>query len=150
MFCYIGLSIGGVASGVLSHIMRSRKRVLALFLTITTLVIVMYFAIGSQSLTLFYATVLALGFGGGYWAVFITTASEQFGTNIRATVTTTAPNFVRGAVVLLTSAFRALEGPLGLQGSAILVGVVTMAISFAALAGLHETYGKDLGFVEET
>src|SRR6185295_16424633 len=134
---------------ILSQIMRSRKRVLALFLGITAAVIVLYFVVGSQSLTLFYACVLALGFGGGYWAVFITTASEQFGTNIRATVTTTAPNFVRGAVVLLTSAFQALAGPLGLQGSAILVGVVTMLLSFAALTGLHETYGKDLRFVEE-
>jgi len=149
MFCYIGLSIGGVASGILSQIMRSRKRVLALFLGITAAVIVLYFVVGSQSLTVFYACVLALGVGGGYWAVFITTASEQFGTNIRATVTTTAPNFVRGAVVLLTSAFQALAGPLGLQGSAILVGVVTMLLSFAALTGLHETYGKDLRFVEE-
>jgi MFS transporter, putative metabolite:H+ symporter len=149
MFCYVGLSLGGVASGVLSQMMRSRKRVLALFLAMTAALIVVYFAVGWQSLTLFYTTVVALGFAGGYWAVFITTASEQFGTNIRATVTTTAPNFVRGAVVLLTSAFQALAGPLGLQNSAILVGAVTMLIAFASLAGLHETYGKDLGFVEE-
>src|SRR5262249_23976982 len=56
MFCYIGLSIGGVASGVLSQILESRKRVLGLFLAIKAAVIVVYFLVGSRSLGLFYAT----------------------------------------------------------------------------------------------
>ena len=72
---------------------------------------------------------VALGFGVGYWAVFVTIASEQFGTNIRATATTTVPNFVRGAVVLLTSSVGWLRPQLGVVDSALIVGVVALAIA---------------------
>ena len=99
MFCYIGLAVGDFASGALSQIIRSRNRVVALFLVMTTAFMAAYFAVAHMSLTVFYTVCLLLGIGTGYWAVFVTIASEQFGTNIRATVTTTAPNFVRGAVV---------------------------------------------------
>lgn len=148
MFCYVGLALGDLCSGVLSQVLRSRKRVVRAFLTLTGLVIAVYFLFGHRSLPFFYATCVALGFAAGYWAVFVTIASEQFGTNIRATVTTTAPNFVRGAVVPLTSAFQAGSGLLGLRGSAIAVAIVTLAIAFVALRGLDETYGKELSFLE--
>jgi len=148
MFCYIGLAMGDFASGVLSQVLKGRKRVVGVFLGITALGIALYFLIGHRSLIIFYTTCVGLGFGAGYWAVFVTMASEQFGTNIRATATTTAPNFVRGAVVPLTSLFQALSGPLGVQGSAILVGVLTVGCAFVALTGLAETYGKDLDFIE--
>jgi hypothetical protein len=105
--------------------------------------------VAPRSLTVFYAVSLALGFGSGYWAVFVTMASEQFGTNLRATATTSAPNFVRGAVVPLTNAFQAAKGTLGVTGSAIAVGVVTLLIALLALRGLDETWGRDLDFVEE-
>lgn len=150
MFCYIGLALGDLSSGVLSQLLKSRKKVVGGFLVLTTVFVGAYFLIGYRSLPVFYTTCGCLGFAAGYWAVFVTMASEQFGTNIRATVTTTAPNFVRGAVVLLTSAFQAASGPLGLQGSAILAGAVTLAIAFIALGGLEETYGKDLDFLEPT
>jgi MFS family permease len=148
MFCYIGLALGDFASGVLSQLLKGRKKVVGVFLGITAAGIAAYFLIGHRSLFVFYTTCVGLGFGAGYWAVFVTMASEQFGTNIRATATTTAPNFVRGAVVPLTSLFQAMTGTLGVQGSAIFVGSVTLLLAFVALAGLAETYGKDLDFVE--
>ncbi|HVG40595.1 MAG TPA: hypothetical protein VM888_03200 [Chitinophagaceae bacterium] len=46
----------------------------------------------------------------GYWVIFVTIATEEFRTNTRATVTTTVPNFVRGAVVPLTLLFQYLYG----------------------------------------
>ena len=100
------------------------------------------------SLTMFYTICLLLGVATGYWAVFVTIASEQFGTNIRATVTTTAPNFVRGSVVLMTSAFQALRPGMGIRGSAMLVGAVVLAIAYVSLWGLEETYGKELDYLE--
>ena len=93
---YVGLAIGDFASGALSQVMRSRNRVVALFLALTTAFVGAYFAVAHMSLAVFYTVCLLLGVATGYWAVFVTIASEQFGTNIRATVTTTAPNFVRG------------------------------------------------------
>jgi predicted membrane-bound spermidine synthase len=148
MFCYIGLAIGDFASGALSQLIRSRNKVVGLFLVMTTIAIVLYFAVAHISLTAFYVVCTLLGIAAGYWAVFVTIASEQFGTNIRATVTTTAPNFVRGAVVVLTSVFETLRPTMGIRASAMLVGLVALAIAFASLRGLEETYGKDLNYLE--
>jgi MFS family permease len=148
MLAYIGLSVGDFASGALSQVLRSRKKVVALFLGLTVLFIVVYFTVASVSLFAFYACCFALGVATGYWAVFVTVASEQFGTNIRATATTTVPNFVRGMVPVLTTAFTALKASLGVSGSAIAVGAVTLIIAALSLWLLDETYGKDLDFVE--
>jgi len=102
-----------------------------------------------DGLTAFYAMYFVMGIGTGYWAVFVTMAAEQFGTNIRATVATTAPNFVRGAVVPMTWTFQELRNPLGIVGSGALVGAVSIAIALVSLANLEETFGRDLNFVEE-
>ncbi|HEX7671371.1 MAG TPA: MFS transporter [Polyangiaceae bacterium] len=148
MLAYIGLSVGDFSSGALSQVLRSRKKSIGLFLGLTVLMIALYFIIASASLTVFYACCFGLGVAVGYWAVFVTVASEQFGTNIRATATTTAPNFVRGAVVLLTLAFKAMKAPLGVLGSAMAVGAVALLFAVISLASLEETFGKDLDFVE--
>jgi hypothetical protein len=148
MLAYIGLSIGDFASGALSQVLRSRKKVIALFMGLTVLFIGAYFTVASASLVTFYACCLGLGTAVGYWAVFVTVASEQFGTNIRATATTTVPNFVRGMVFGLTTAFNALKAPLGISGSALAVGVASLVVAAISLWSLDETYGKDLDFVE--
>ncbi len=149
MMCYVGLSLGSLLSGTLSQVFRTRNRIVALFLGLTAAAIALYFLVGPRSLGLFYATCALVGIAGGYWAVFVTMASEQFGTNIRATATTTAPNFVRGSVVPVTSAFQLGIAYLGILGSGVLVGLVTLAVAAVALRGLEETYGKDLDYVEE-
>ena len=148
LYCYVGLSLGGLASGWLSQVTRSRKRALAWFIGATAAGVAIYFVPRAKPLWAFYALCFGLGIATGYWAVFVTVASEQFGTNLRATATTTVPNFVRGAVVPLTSSFQALIPLVGLVGSGLLVGVVSLALALAALAVLKETYGRDLDFVE--
>ncbi|MBE7484120.1 MAG: MFS transporter [Polyangiaceae bacterium] len=149
MMTYIGLAAGDLGSGALSQILKSRKRVLAGFIGLTALSVVLYFTLAKSSIAMLYGVCLLLGFATGYWAVFVTMASELFGTNIRATVTTTAPNFVRGAVVPLTFSFKYLKDSLGVVGSAIAVGVVTLLIAAVSLLALQETYGKSLDYVEE-
>jgi len=146
---YIGLALGDFASGALSQVIKSRKRAVLVFMVITTVALASYFTLGRTSLFAFYASCGLLGFGTGYWAMFVTMASEQFGTNIRATATTTAPNFVRGAVVPLTFAFTQLKGVLGVQGSAMAIGAVVMVSAFLSLLALPETFGKDLAFTED-
>jgi MFS family permease len=148
MYFYIGASLGDFGSGFLSQILRSRKKVLGLFIGLTALSIVAYFTVGRSSLAALYACAAALGATTGYWAVFVTVASEQFGTNLRATATTTAPNFVRGSVVPVTSVFQALRGPLGVVTSAALVAAATIAVAFGALLFIEESFGRDLDFVE--
>jgi hypothetical protein len=148
MFCYMGLAVGDFGSGALSQIVGSRNRIVGLFLVLTTLFIAVYFVLAHVSLGVFYTVCFLLGVAAGYWAVFVTIAAEQFGTNIRATVTTTAPNFVRGAVVALTLLFEALRPAMGIRGSAMLVGGLALGIAFLSLRGLEETYGKNLDYLE--
>ena len=148
MLDYAGLIGGDLLSGYLTQRLRSRKRVLALFLVMVVFAVAAYFLFGSRSLTTFYAMVVFAGFTTGYWALFVTVASEQFGTNVRATATTTAPNFVRGAVIPMSAAFKGMQGPLGVTGSALAVGVVVLCLAFLSLRGLDETFGKDLDFVD--
>jgi MFS transporter, putative metabolite:H+ symporter len=148
MFCYMGLAIGDLASGWLSQWVRSRKRVLRLFIGMTALGVAVYFAPWPKTTVTFYALCFYLGLATGYWAVFVTIASEHFGTNLRATATTTIPNFVRGAVVPVTSTFQALTPLVGIATSGIAVGVVTLVVAIASVSFLHETYGRDLNFLE--
>jgi predicted MFS family arabinose efflux permease len=148
MFSYFGLSVGDLASGALSQVFRTRRKIVFAFVSLSAVGIAAYFLFAHQSITVFYGICLVLGFAIGYWAVFVTMASEQFGTNIRATVTTTAPNFVRGFVVPLTLTFQLLTPRLGLIGSGIAVGVGSLLLAFIALQGLDETFGKELDFVE--
>jgi MFS transporter, putative metabolite:H+ symporter len=148
-FTYLGLSSGGFLSGWISQVIKNRRRVLALFIGLTALGVGLYFAAGAKSSAMFYWLCFGLGIAGGYWSIFITVASEQFGTNLRATVTTTVPNFVRGAVVPLTESFRALAPSMGLIGSGVLIGIVTISLAAVSVALLDETYGRDLNFVEK-
>src|SRR5690606_23872073 len=152
-FAYLGLAIGDFASGWLSQVAKSRKRALLTFIAINALAVVYYFTVGRLSTTLFYAGCLLLGIANGYWAVFVTVAAEQFGTNLRATAATTAPNFVRGSLVPVSFVYLALRGVFGGEGvgepiAAAIVGIVVIGISIIALLGIEETYGKDLEFVE--
>lgn len=149
VFTYVGLSAGGFLSGWISQWVRSRKKVLAWFIGITALGVALYFVPGAKSLGVFYALCFGLGIGGGYWSIFITVASEQFGTNLRATATTTVPNFVRGAVVPLTLVFQKVLTPaVGLIWAGLIIGVVTLALAAVSVTLLDETYGRDLDFVE--
>ncbi len=150
LWLYSGLVLGGVGSGLLSQLLRSRRKTVGLFLALTVVGCAAYFLKVATTLTGFYALCVAMGFAIGYWAVFITIAAEQFGTNIRATATTTAPNFVRGAVVPMTWAFQWFRdgAGLGVVGGGIAVGVIVMVLAVISLAGLTETFGKDLDYIE--
>ncbi len=147
-FCYLGLAFGDVIAGALSQAWRSRKRAFGVFLIFSVGAIALYFTIGPRSHTWFYACCFVLGLGAGYWALFVTSASELFGTNMRATATTTAPNFVRGAVVPMSIGFEAVAQTQGVVVAALVVGAVCFALAAVALFGFEETFGRDLDFVE--
>lgn len=149
MFCYLGLVAGDLASGMLSQCLKSRKKVVFIFLALTVLGVLAYFLQGSASPAVFYGVCTFLGFASGYWAVFVTIAAEQFGTNLRATVATTVPNFVRGMVVPITLLFQGVRQHLGLTRSAVAVGVLCLAVAFYSLYRLQETFHKDLDYFEE-
>jgi len=147
-FCYLGITFGGFASGYFSQLLRSRRKILFVFLLFTSAAMAAYFFTAGESNGTFYLVILLLGVGVGYWTVFATIAAEQFGTNIRATVATTVPNFVRGATVPLTLAFNHLKPTCGIVASAAMIAFACVFIAFWALHGLEETYDKDLDYIE--
>ncbi len=149
MYNYIGFVLGDVASGLLSQYLRSRKKALAIFLILTAASIAAYLQQPAADAHSLYMFCIPLGFAGGYWAVFITTAAEQFGTNLRATVTTTAPNFVRGSTAIFAWAFSELQKHMSIIGSAYILGIIAVTVAALSLASLHETFGRDLDFVED-
>lgn len=149
LFAYIGLALGDFSSGALSQLVKSRRKALYAYVLMTGLFLVGYFAFGGSSRTAFFAMCGLLGFATGYWAVFVTVASEQFGTNLRATATTTVPNFVRGAVAPMTLAFEQMSPSLGVLTSAQIVGGITFVLALGSIALLDETHGRDLDFVED-
>jgi MFS family permease len=148
MWLYGGCSLGGLASGGISQYLRSRRKAAFLFVAAAALLTVAYLNLTGLALAPFYGLCFSLGFATGYWAVFVTIASEQFGTNIRATVTTTVPNFVRGSLVAVSWAFAALKPGRGILGAAGIVGAACFALAFMSLNGLKETFGKDLDYLE--
>lgn len=150
MYAYIGLSLGDLLSGLLSQLLRSRKKVIGIYI-LANLVLTLIFLFGMRgaSIAAYNWLCLALGTATGYWVIFVTVGSEQFGTNIRSTVATTVPNFVRGAVLPITWSFNALVTPLGNLGSALVVGLVCIGAALWATTRVHETFSKDMDFVEE-
>lgn len=149
MWCYIGLSIGDVASGFLSHALKSRKKAVLCLMALTLLACLYYLFGGIKTTQGFYITTLFLGLGIGYWAMFVTIGAEQFGTNLRATAATTIPNMVRGTVVLMTTAFASLKGSFGVVGAGALVGIVCFVIGLFSILTLPETHDRDMDFLEE-
>jgi MFS transporter, putative metabolite:H+ symporter len=151
MFAYAGITVGDIASGLISQLLKSRKKAFAIFLALTVLGVILYFAYGGTSVPVFYAIVTFIGFATGFWAVFISTAAELFGTNIRATATTTAPNFVRASTIFISLLLTFIISTFGVDKllATKITGAVIISIGFIALYFLEETFGKDLNYVEE-
>jgi MFS family permease len=148
MWSYLGLSIGDLTSGLFSQFLKSRKKSVLLFLTLTFLVCALYLTLHTPTLVVFYFVCSLLGFATGYWAVFVTIAAEQFGTNLRSTVATTVPNFVRGSVIPITLIFDYLSSSRGLIQGAALVGTLCLALALLSVWKMEETFHKDLDYLE--
>lgn len=148
MWCYIGLSIGDLASGFLSHSLSSRKKAVLLLMAFTLIMALVYLFGGIGSSTVFYGVTLLLGFGIGYWAMFVTIGAEQFGTNLRATATTTIPNMVRGTVVLMTSLYTFSKQSFSVINAGAIVGAICFIVGFYCITTIAETHDRDLDFLE--
>ena len=137
--------VGALAAGLPTE---QRKKVIFIYLA-ANLVLTLVFLFGMEGATIavYNWLCLALGLATGYWVIFVTVASEQFGTNLRSTVTNTAPNFVRGAVIPISLSFMALRGPLGDVGAVLVVGAVCLGLSLWATLYVRETFGDDMDFL---
>ena len=149
MYTYIGISLGDIVAGLLAQFTKSRRFTILFFLLFSLSTVIYYlnsYGITPQS---FSWLAFVMGLGVGYWATFVTIASEQFGTNIRATVTTTVPNFVRGSVIPITFIFEFFVQQSNIITAAYITMFLLTAIALFALWRLKETFNKDLNYLEE-
>ena len=152
MFAYIGIAVGDILIGLVSQYFKSRKKALYVFYALTIISGILFFSPLNNNDSSMYAICTALGFSTGFWAIFVTMGAEQFGTNLRATAATTIPNMVRGALPLINLLFKDIfQESWGwtLVNSAIVTGTMVMAITLVAARFTHETFHKDLNYVEE-
>ncbi|MSR89255.1 MAG: MFS transporter [Candidatus Margulisbacteria bacterium] len=149
LYCYLGLAVGDFLSGSLSQWFQNRRKVMLGFMVMmfaSICVLLKSFGVSAEQ---FYWICFVMGIFAGYWALFITVAAEQFGTNFRATVATTVPNFVRGSVVLLTFVMTFFKSYMSLLQATFWLGVVVFILSSVSVLMLSETFHRDLDFVEE-
>jgi len=149
MYYYLGATLGDFTSGFLSQYLGSRKKVVFYFISGLTVMIIVYLLQYNISTNTFYLICLLTGIPAGYWAVFVTIAAEQFGTNLRATAASTIPNFVRGLVVPITFLFHYLIYLTNVIASGAIVAALCLIIAYISLFRLEETHKKDLDFLEE-
>jgi MFS transporter, putative metabolite:H+ symporter len=147
-FCYAGLVVGDIMAGLLSQLLKSRKKAILIFLTGTTLSTLAFFYFRELTANQFYLLTFIIGIFVGYWVLFVTVSAEQFGTNLRATVATTTPNFVRGSLIFISFLFATLKPHLGFLNAGLITGLTTMTIAFIGLYFIDETFHKDLDFTE--
>jgi len=149
--CYTGLILGDILAGVLSQYLKSRLKVMWIFLVADLFAVLYYLTSDFSSPAMMYFAHFLLGISAGFWVIFVTIAAEQFGTNLRATVATSVPNFARGMLVPISMSFKYLKDP-GATGSVItaayIVGAVCIGIAFLSLWRMKETFHKDLDYVE--
>jgi MFS family permease len=149
LWCYVGLTVGDMLSGLLSQYLQSRRKSIAfslVFLTVSTFV---FTHVTPSSVEIYYAMCCLMGIGAGYWAMFVQIGAEQFGTNLRATAATSVPNVARGLAIPITLGFRALIPALGVTGGGLAVFAVVMTLAFAGLFLVKETFHDDLDYVEK-
>jgi putative MFS transporter len=148
LYTYIGISVGDLFAGLLAQITKSRRLTMLVFLLLSVVSVAVYLSSKGLTASQFTWICFFMGCSVGYWATFVTIASEQFGTNLRATVTTTVPNFVRGALIPINALFAMFSAHYGMiQAGYIMMAVLTIVALFS-LSQLKETFGKDLNYVE--
>ncbi|MES2748615.1 MAG: MFS transporter [Bacteroidota bacterium] len=148
MWAYIGISVGDFASGFISHALRSRKKAIFYMMLFTIVGVVLLLSGAAKTETMYYFYCVWLGLGTGYWAMFVTVAAEQFGTNIRSTATTTVPNMVRGLLPVMLIGFDFFKVNNGVIVSAAIVGIIVFTLGIYATLTSSETHNRDMDFIE--
>jgi MFS family permease len=149
MLAFTGQVAGDLVSGFLSQYLKSRKKVIGIFIVLSFVMVLVYLLVPKESANSFYTVCLFLGFFNGFWTLFVTVGAELFGTNLRSTVATTVPNFVRATAIPITWIFRLAIPAFGMIYSALFTGALVYGIAIVALIFLEETFSKDLDYIEE-
>ena len=144
----IGITIGDIVCGLFSQLLKSRKKALGIFLISQFLCVLGALHANGGSETLFTLWFFPMGVFSGLWAVLITTASEQYGTNLRSTVSSIVPNFVRGCTVLLSISFLSCKEAFGTISAVQIVSFGSFLLAIIGLKAIRESFGVPLTFIE--
>ncbi|WP_431209288.1 MFS transporter [Puia sp. P3] len=147
-FFYIANTISDLICPILSQFLGSRKKAIAIFLGIVLVSFIFFFWGPAGSSLAFYWKYSVLGIGIGYWATLLSYVSEQFGTNLRATATTSAPNFIRALAIPLLMTFQFLKSTFAIRTAGFLLGAFTVGIAIVAVLLSKETFNNDLNYQE--
>lgn len=149
LYTYIGISLGDFIAGLFAQMTKSRR--LTVFIFQLGILATSFLFLTAQHITESHFIWLAflMGLSVGYWATFVTIASEQFGTNLRSTVTTTAPNFVRGALIPSTLLFEYFVHKTNILTAGMIMITLLSAIAIFAVSQLKESFNKDLDYFEK-
>lgn len=148
MWAYVGISAGDFISGFISQWLKSRKKAIFWMLMFTLLGVILLIMGVPKSVNMYYMFCAWLGFGTGYWAMFVTVGAEQFGTNIRSTAATTIPNMVRGSLPIMVFIYNFFSPSQGVIIAAVIVGILAFGLAIYSTLTISETHNKDLDFVE--
>ena len=148
MWAYIATSISDFSSGWFSHVLKSRKKAILYMLLLTLVGVVMMLFSGKKTENMYYFYCFWIGFGSGFWAMLVTVAAEQFGTNLRSTATTSVPNMIRGSVPIMLIGFDYLKQTRSVIISAAIVGAIAFAMGIYATLTISETHNREMDFVE--
>lgn len=147
-YCYLGLAFGDLFSGVLSQYLKSRRKSVAISLCLLVFFVGLFVTMQTGSLAVYYSLCGLMGFGAGYWAMFVQMGAEQFGTNLRATAATSIPNIVRGLTIPAAYGFNTLIPLIGVTASGVVVMSVTVILAFISLWMIRETFHADLDYID--
>ncbi len=125
---------------------KSRKKTVLAFIAFGFPAFLFYLFYPTKTIFEFLLCNALLGISFGIWVIAASWVAESFGTNIRATVTTTIPNFTRAITILLNLIFANLKAydPIMVVG---IMGCVIFALSLGGWFGLKETWGRNLDFL---
>lgn len=148
LYFNIGLGLGDLSSSLLSQIMGSRKKAIMLYLFLTFAATCCFLSLQAPTAALFYFFCAIIGLSSGSWVLFIMITAEQFGTNLRATVSAATPNFVRGMGIPFSLILAVLKPHTGILWGLGIISLSCIAIAFLSICSLKETFATDLDFIE--
>lgn len=149
LFFNVGLGLGDISSSLLSQLIKSRRKAVMCFLSLSCVCVVTFLSLNEPSANLFYFFCAALGFSSGHWAVFLMMATEQFGTNVRTTVSASLPNFVRAMAIPFSAILVILKPYVGILGGLGIISLTSLVLALIGVYFLNETFAKSLDFVEQ-
>jgi len=143
---YMSTSTVEIFTTLLCQWLKSRKKTICIALCMQLAGVLCFLYFPAQTSFGFYVRCGAVG--AFYWPILMTTVSEHYGTDLRATATTSVPNLVRSIFIPLSFIFQLLKPSFGLINSAALVIIPTILMSGVLAIFTRETFGRDLDFYE--